>query len=76
MKNRENLEILKLNITANMMRINQLLNEDDIDNQFKKDTWYGVNKANAELRQRLHLLRKDTVKLEKELKGNYQEGDK
>ena len=62
---------MKLNIEANMLRIQQLLNQEGIENQFVKDRWgYPVvNRNNVELRQRLHMLRKDSIKLEKSLKG-------
>ena len=62
-------QIMKLNIEANMLRIEQLLTEPDIQEQFKKDAWCSVNRSNAELRQRLKLLRKDTLKLEKLIQG-------
>lgn len=60
-------KILKLNIEANMLRIEQLLNTEGIEKQFKEDKWYSINGDNVELRQRLKLLRKDTLKMERGL---------
>lgn len=60
---------MKLNVEANMLRIQQLLSQEGIEEQFLPDSWYSVNRNNAELRQRLQMLRKDTLKLEKILKG-------
>lgn len=67
MKN--NFQIMKLNIEANMLRIQQLLNQEGIENQFNEGFYYSINRENVELRQRLHMLRKDSIKLEKSLKG-------
>lgn len=67
MKN--NFQIMKVNIEANMLRIQQLLNQEEIEKQFLPDRWCSVNRDNVELRQRLKLLRKDTLKLEKMLMG-------
>ena len=60
---------MKLNVEANMLRIQQLLNQEGIEKQFRQDLWCSSNRDNAELRQRLQMLRKDTLKLEKILKG-------
>ena len=66
---KNNFQIMKLNIEANMLRIQQLLNQKDIEKQFiEGSTWVANNRENAELRQRLQLLRKDSIKLEKILK--------
>lgn len=67
MKN--NFQIMKLNVEANMLRIQQLLKAEGIENQFQPEGWYVVNRENAELRQRLHMLRKDVIALQKILKG-------
>lgn len=66
---KDNFQIMKLNIEANMLRIQQLLNQEGIEKQFLPDRWCSINRDNAELRQRIHLLRKDSLKLEKILKG-------
>lgn len=58
-------KIMKLNIEANMLRIQELLNTPAIEKQFKEGHWYAVNKDNAELRQRLKMLKKDSLRLEK-----------
>ena len=65
---KNNFQIMKLNIEANMLRIQQLLNQEGIEKQFIEGFYYSVNRENAELRQRLQLLRKDSIKLEKILK--------
>lgn len=64
-----NFQILRINVEANMLRVQQLLNQGGIEKQFLLDKWKSVNKDNVELRQRLKLLRKDMLKLEKMLKG-------
>lgn len=64
---KDDFQIMKLNIEANMLRIEQLMAEEGIEHQFIKGKWCSVNKANVELRQRLKLLRKDTIKFEKML---------
>lgn len=57
---------MKLNIEANILRIQQLLDKENIEKQFiKKQYWNVNNRENVELRQRLKMLRKDTVKFEK-----------
>lgn len=61
-------EVLSFNLQANMQRIEQLLNTEGIENQFIKDKWLSLNKNNVELRQRLKLLRKEALLLEKEIK--------
>ena len=58
-------KIMKLNVEANMLRIQQLLEQENIENKTIDDLWYRQNRENVELRQRLRMLRKDTVKLEK-----------
>lgn len=63
MKN--NFQIMKLNLEANILRIQQLLEMDNIEQQFIKDRWCSVNKPNVELRQRLKMLRKDSIELER-----------
>lgn len=68
MKN--NFQIIKLSIEGNLARIEQLMNVEGIDKQYiNGGYWTTVNKDNVELRQRLKLLRKETLKLEKMLKG-------
>lgn len=62
-------EIMRLNLEANTARILELLATENIDKQFNPAGWYCVNKDNAELRQRMRLLRKDTLKLDKILRG-------
>lgn len=58
-------EIMKLNVEANMLRIQQLLEQENIENKVMEGRWYAINRENTELRQRLKMLRKDTIKLEK-----------
>lgn len=65
---KDNFQILKLNIQANMLRIDQLLSTEGVENMYLEEGWYSVNKDNTELRQRMKLLRKDTLKLERVLK--------
>ena len=65
----KDLKILKMNVESNVLRICQLLNTEGIEEQFKKEGWYSVNKDNVELRQRLKMLRKETLQLEKILLG-------
>ena len=64
------IDTLKLNIRANMVRINELLELQGIEEQFKHEGWYGINKENVELRQRMKILRKDTINFEKAMKGS------
>lgn len=63
-----NFEVMSLNIQANIKRIEQLLAMEGIEKKFIQDRWYSSNKANVELRQRLKMLRKDTLALEKEIR--------
>ena len=65
----KDLKILKMNVESNVLRICQLLNTEGIEEQLKKEGWYSVNKDNVELRQRLKMLRKETLQLEKILLG-------
>lgn len=58
-------EIMKLNVEANMLRIQQLLEQENIENKVMEGRWCTINRENTELRQRLKMLRKDTIKLEK-----------
>lgn len=58
-------EILKKNIEGNMGRIQQLLDKEGIEKKYKDGYWYSSNRENAELRQRLKMLRKDSILLEK-----------
>ena len=61
-------EILVANIRANMARIEQLLDKPDILNKTNKICgWYSVNRDNSELRQRMHMLRRDTKALERSI---------
>lgn len=62
---KDNFQVMRLNIEANMLRIQELLNTPAIEKQFKEGHWYAVNRDNAELRQRLKMLRKDSLRLEK-----------
>lgn len=63
---KDDFQIMKLNIEANILRIQQLLDKENIEKQFiKKQYWNVNNRENVELRQRLKMLRKDTVKFEK-----------
>lgn len=65
---KDNFQIMKLNIEANILRIQQLLDKENIEKQFIKEQYWNVNnRENVELRQRLKMLRKDTVKFEKML---------
>ena len=63
--NIQDFQVMKLNVEANMLRIQQLLGQEDIQKQFKEDRWYSCNKDNVELRARLKALRKDTLRLER-----------
>lgn len=65
--NKNSFEIMKMNIVANMLRVQQLLEE--TDKIFVDDYYYSINKERAELKQRMKLLRKDTLQIEKILKG-------
>ena len=58
-------EVLAKSIQASCLRLNLLLDRDKIQHQFKKSGWYILNKDNVELRQRLKMLRKETLLLEK-----------
>lgn len=58
-------EIMKKNIEANMLRIQQLLEQEGIENKFNEGFYYSVNRNNTELRNRLKMLRKDSLTLEK-----------
>ena len=58
-------EIMKKNIEANLLRIQQLLEQEGIENKFNEGFYYSVNRNNTELRNRLKMLRKDSLTLEK-----------
>lgn len=62
-------EILKMNIEANMLRIEELMKIEGVFHKTRKDSW-GImpNRNNIELRQRMKLLRKDTLKMEELMK--------
>lgn len=58
-------EVLAKSIQASCLRLNLLLDRDRIQHQFEESGWYLPNKDNVELRQRLKMLRKETLLLEK-----------
>lgn len=67
---KDDFQIMKLNIEANMLRIEQLLQCEGIENQYVDEKYWRIqNRKNSELRQRLKILRKDALLLEKSLKG-------
>lgn len=67
---KNNFQIIKLSMEGNLARIEQLMNMEGIDKEYVDGGyWRTINKDNVELRQRLKLLRKETLKLEKMLKG-------
>lgn len=62
-------EILILNIQGNIARVQMLLQKPLIMNKEVSGLHYDVvNKDNVELRQRIKLLRKELLQLEKEMK--------
>ena len=63
--------IIKANVHANLLRVLQLI-EDEGNLYTTKESQWGHrvrNNNNVELRQRMKLLRKDMVQLEKMMKG-------
>lgn len=58
-------EVVSKSIQANSIRICQLLERERIQHKFEEKGWYAPNKDNVELRQRMKLLRKDTLLLER-----------
>lgn len=62
--------ILELNLRANCLRIVEILDQytlDDLNTPI--NGWGTLPKENIELRQRMALLRKDSIKAEKHLEG-------
>lgn len=58
-------EKLILSIKANMMMVSDFLEDGGSHNKLNSCKWWSVNRKNTELRQRMKLLRKDMIKLEK-----------
>lgn len=63
--NEKEFKVLTKSIEANCLRICQLLEKENIQNTEELNYWGTPNKDNVELRQRMKLLRKDTLKIEK-----------
>lgn len=60
------MDILVMNIRGNILRIDELLSDEKSLSKLNSNCeWYSVNRDNSELRQRMHLLRRDTKRLEK-----------
>lgn len=65
------IEVMKATIKANITRINQLLDKEEIENRTQIGSFgYSViNRNNVEIRQRMKLLRKEMILFEKSMKG-------
>lgn len=67
--------LLKTTILANMEKIEDLSKRKGIENRIiYRNEFPVINRENVELRHRLHILRKDSLQFEKELK-RYRESE-